>query len=272
MTPVAASRSRPVRAVGAVRRAERRAGLALAAPFGVFFVLMFLLPLGYALDVSMFQNRLVGGEAFVGFRNYLRAFSDPLFWNGVGKVLIFGALQTPLIIVLAVLSAFAGLCSISPELYEATALDRAGRIKIACYTKLPALVPTIILTLVFAIIGTFQYFTEPQIFASLAPSAIPPSFTPNLYAYNLAFTNQQYSYSAAISFALGFVVCSPRPPLLRTTLGPGIGHDDLESGHPPPASGCPTHDDAAECPCPDGGAADLLLPSVGLARHIGHQD
>jgi multiple sugar transport system permease protein len=31
-------------------------------------------------------------------------------------------------------------------------------------------------------------------------------YTPNLYAYTLAFTNQQYDYSAAVSFTLGAVV------------------------------------------------------------------
>ena len=34
---------------------------------------------------------------------------------------------------------------------------------------------------------------------------ISSSFTPNLYAYTLAFTAQQYNYSAAISFLLGGV-------------------------------------------------------------------
>jgi multiple sugar transport system permease protein len=35
---------------------------------------------------------------------------------------------------------------------------------------------------------------------------IVDSYTPNLFAWNLAFTNQEYNYSAAISFVLGAVV------------------------------------------------------------------
>jgi multiple sugar transport system permease protein len=35
---------------------------------------------------------------------------------------------------------------------------------------------------------------------------ITSGFTPNLYAYSLAFVNQEYNYSAAVSFALGAVV------------------------------------------------------------------
>jgi len=39
----------------------------------------------------------------------------------------------------------------------------------------------------------------------LTPGVIQDHYTPNLYAYNLAFTNQQYNYSAAVSFVLGTV-------------------------------------------------------------------
>ena len=40
---------------------------------------------------------------------------------------------------------------------------------------------------------------------NLARNVINSSFTPNFYAYTLAFTGQQYNYSAAISFLLGGV-------------------------------------------------------------------
>ena len=41
---------------------------------------------------------------------------------------------------------------------------------------------------------------------ALAPGVIVDNYTPNLFAWNLAFTNQEYNYSAAISFVLGAVV------------------------------------------------------------------
>jgi len=63
-----------------------------------------------------------------------------------------------------------------------------------------------VLTCVFSIIGSLQLFTEPSIMATLAPTVIQDHYTPNLYAYTLAFTNQQYDYSAAISFTLGAIV------------------------------------------------------------------
>ena len=52
-------------------------------------------------------------------------------------------------------------------------------------------------------IGTLQLFNEPQIMHALAPAVIGDHYTPNVYAYTLAFTNQQYNYSAAVSFVLG---------------------------------------------------------------------
>jgi multiple sugar transport system permease protein len=38
---------------------------------------------------------------------------------------------------------------------------------------------------------------------TLAPNVITSSFTPNIYAYNLAFNGQQYSYSATIAILMG---------------------------------------------------------------------
>ena len=80
----------------------------------------------------------------------------------------------------------------------------------AWYIKIPLILPALFLTAVFSIIGTFQLFNEANILQPQAPGSISESFTPNLYAYTLAFTNQQYEYSAAVSFAIGavVVVCS----------------------------------------------------------------
>ncbi len=288
-------------AVADLRRSERRAGWVLAAPFGILFLLTFLLPLGYALWTSLYRDRLIGGPIFVGLGSYVRALADPLLWSGLLRMVFFGAMQIPLIIGMALIAAllidsgvsglrrffrvgiflpyavpsvvaslmwgyiygptfgpfaqlaqsiglqplpflsstyilpslanvatweytgynaiilFAGLQAISPELYEAAAIDGASRLQIALLIKLPALRPTLLLTLVFALIGTFQYFAEPQIFSALAPDVIMPSFTPNLYAYSLAFIGQEYSYSAALSFVLGIIVVIVSTIFIRTT-------------------------------------------------------
>jgi len=58
----------------------------------------------------------------------------------------------------------------------------------------------------FVAVGTFQLFNEPNLLRILAPNVIGVGYTPNLYAYNLAFINQDINYAAAIAFLLGFVI------------------------------------------------------------------
>jgi multiple sugar transport system permease protein len=62
------------------------------------------------------------------------------------------------------------------------------------------------LILVFALIGTLQFFNEPMMLKFLAAGSIGPDFTPNMYAYQQAFALANFNYGSAISFALGFVV------------------------------------------------------------------
>ena len=101
---------------------------------------------------------------------------------------------------------YAALRTIPPERYEAAAVDGAGAVRTAIHIKLPALRPALALTSIFSIIGTFQLFTEPSVMSTVAPSAIDRSYTPSLYAYNLAFTDQRLNYAAALSFAMGAVI------------------------------------------------------------------
>nr|BFE72608.1 hypothetical protein GCM10020092_059090 [Actinoplanes digitatis] len=54
-------------------------------------------------------------------------------------------------------------------------------------------------------IGSFQLFNEPSILQSLAPNAITTYFTPNLYAYSLSFSGQQYNYSATVAILMGVI-------------------------------------------------------------------
>ncbi len=62
-----------------IRRRDKRdwKGWAFVGPFMVVFALVFLTPLAYALYLSFFQEKLIGGTAFVGLDNYARALSDP---------------------------------------------------------------------------------------------------------------------------------------------------------------------------------------------------
>ncbi|MDN3495473.1 sugar ABC transporter permease [Planococcus sp. APC 4015] len=101
---------------------------------------------------------------------------------------------------------YAALRSIPGELYEAAEIDGAGQFRLAWSVKIPAIRPAILLTVIFSVIGTFQLFAEPSLLNAIAPDAITNAFTPNYYAYNLAFINQELNYAAAIAFLLGLVI------------------------------------------------------------------
>lgn len=110
-------------------------------------------------------------------------------WAGYYMIIIFAALQ-----------------GIDPTLYEAARIDGASKWQIVLRIKIPMVRSALILILVFALIGTLQFFNEPQILRLLAAGSIGPDFTPNMYAYQQAFALANFNYGSAISFSLGFVV------------------------------------------------------------------
>ncbi len=87
-----------------------RAVLLLVLPFGVLFALFFAAPVAYALWQSFFTVERTGTfgparEVFGGLVHYRRVFSDGPFWESVGRVLLFGVVQVPVMLGLAVLLA-----------------------------------------------------------------------------------------------------------------------------------------------------------------------
>ena len=101
---------------------------------------------------------------------------------------------------------YAALRSIPTELYEAARVDGASETRIAWSIKIPSIRAGLLLTVIFSVIGTFQLFTEPKLMYTLAPNVIGTAYTPNLYAYNVAFVNQEANYAAALAFLLGIVI------------------------------------------------------------------
>ena len=101
---------------------------------------------------------------------------------------------------------FAALQSVPRELEEAASLDGAGPFRYAWHVKVPLIRPAILLTVIFSVIGTFQLFNEPQLMKAIAPQVVGDHFTPNLYAFSLAFTNLEYNYAGAVSFLIGVIV------------------------------------------------------------------
>ena len=101
---------------------------------------------------------------------------------------------------------YAALKSIDSSMYEAARIDGAGSRQIALRIKIPMVTSALVLILVFSLIGTLQFFTEPQILRPIANGNIRGDFTPNIYAFETAFRFAQFNYASALSFSLGFMV------------------------------------------------------------------
>ncbi|MCW2811008.1 MAG: transporter permease [Friedmanniella sp.] len=101
---------------------------------------------------------------------------------------------------------FAALRGIDSSIYEAARIDGANAWQIAFRVKVPMVASALLLILVFALIGTLQFFTEPQVLQLVSNGTITPDFTPNIYAFSQAFAYANFNYASALSFALGIVV------------------------------------------------------------------
>lgn len=83
---------------------------AFVAPFGVLFLLFYLVPIGYAVYQSLLVVEREGTfgqarEVFGGFAQYSLVFQNEAFWSSVGRMLLFGIVQVPIMLGLALLFA-----------------------------------------------------------------------------------------------------------------------------------------------------------------------
>lgn len=263
---------------------HKAAILTFVLPFGILFALFYLVPIGYAIYQSLLVIEREGtfGEArevFGGLTQYILVFQNGPFWQSVLRVLAFGVVQVPVMLILALVFAllldspllrgkkffrlaffvpyavpgviaaimwgflyspnlspfsalteninflsadlvlwaianvvtwvyvgynmliiYSSLLSIPTEIYEAARLDGAGQLRIAWSVKIPLIMPAIVLTAIFSIIGTLQLLAEPQVFRSFS-SAVTSTFTPNLTVYSTS-SIPNFSLAAAFSVVL----------------------------------------------------------------------
>jgi multiple sugar transport system permease protein len=80
-------------------------------PFGLLFLVFFITPVFYAVYQSLFRSQRSGlglgapTVDFNGLNNYLQVIHDPDFYTGVGRVLLYGIVQVPIMLGLALLLA-----------------------------------------------------------------------------------------------------------------------------------------------------------------------
>ncbi|GAA1764885.1 carbohydrate ABC transporter permease [Agromyces humatus] len=115
VTTPAAGRAGPTGTDASPTRTRRRlqhpgAIIAFVAPFGLLFLLFYLVPIGYAVYQSLLIVEREGtfGEAtevFGGLTQYALVFQSEPFWSSVGRMLMFGVVQVPIMLGLALLFA-----------------------------------------------------------------------------------------------------------------------------------------------------------------------
>ncbi|MGW4061545.1 carbohydrate ABC transporter permease [Amycolatopsis sp. NPDC004747] len=143
----AAGAPAPVRSGAPVRgrRGRGRAGLVLAAPFAILLTATVLVPIGYALYLSLFTDRLSGlgfsgpTQAFVALGNYVDVLTDSAFHAGLGNVALFVVVHIPIMLGLALVLA----------LLIDSAVVRLKRV-FSLAVFLPYAVPTVITGLIWA--------------------------------------------------------------------------------------------------------------------------
>ena len=271
------------------RHRHKQTGWLFIMPFGIFFIFVFIIPIIYSIYISLFQNKLIGGEVFVGLDNYKEILKDGNFWDGVKRVVLYTVIQVPIMLMIAELLAlgldsmrlratkfiriisflpygvpaivstlmwgfmlgikyglfknvndllgtsfnpfsprwtlfsiaimatwtyagynmlifYSSLKAIPLELYEAAEIDGANAWNIVWYIKIPAIRGSLVVTIIFSIIGSFQLFNEPMILSKMVGnSGITNYYTPNIYVYNLAFTGSQQGYAAALAIVMAVI-------------------------------------------------------------------
>ncbi|HEY3879885.1 MAG TPA: sugar ABC transporter permease [Trebonia sp.] len=146
-SPVAAEAGPGVRRRGRTWGGARRrwTGWAFVGPFLAVFVFALVVPIGYAIYLSLYRQQLIGGNAFVGLSNYTLALHDPQFWASLRRVLLFLAVQVPVMLVLALLAALA--------------LDSA-RLRWAPLFRLSIFLPYAVPAVVASLMWGFMYGTQ----------------------------------------------------------------------------------------------------------------
>jgi multiple sugar transport system permease protein len=197
----------------------------------LFFVISIPVQLGFALVFALLlDSALVRGKRF-----FRLAFFAPYAVPGVIAAIMWGFLYAPSLspfpaitenldllgsglVIFAIanvvnwvytgynmLIIYSALKAIPEELSEAARIDGAGNFRIAWSIKVPIVMPALILTGVFSIIGTLQLFNEPTVFRAFS-NAVDSNYTPNMVV-QATMNVPNYSLAAAYSVVLALTTC-----------------------------------------------------------------
>ncbi|MBX3014977.1 MAG: sugar ABC transporter permease [Caldilineaceae bacterium] len=108
-----------------------------------------------------------------------------------------------------------GLQSIPTPLYEAAKIDGANRWQRFWKITLPLLSPTIFFSLITAIIGSFQVFTQALVMTEGGPNFA--TLTMVLYLYRKGFQELNFGYASTLAWALTLIILAFTVVTLRSS-------------------------------------------------------
>jgi multiple sugar transport system permease protein len=150
--------------VGSHPRRHHRRGWLFVAPFAAVFALTFVAPLVYAFGLSLFRDQaFFGGTVFVGLGNYAQALADAKFWAAFLRVLLFLAVQVPIMLLLALVAAFA---------IDSARLHAAGLFRMVIF--LPYAVPGVVAVLMWGFIYGDHFGLAADLNHLLGPDTVRP--------------------------------------------------------------------------------------------------
>lgn len=204
--------------------------------WNTLYMVVFGLPVGLAasLGVALLLNQKLRGMAFYRTLYYLPSITPvvatSILWLwllnpeiGLVNVVLRGAgvpnppawltdpaWAKPALILMGLWGAgggmviyLAALQDVPETLYEAAALDGAGRWAQFRHVTLPMLSPVILFNLIMGLIGSFQYFTQAYVMTAGGPQDSTTFYA--LHLFNRAFLDFQMGYASAMAWVL-FVI------------------------------------------------------------------
>jgi multiple sugar transport system permease protein len=124
-------------------------------------------------------------------------------FGSIANIAIWGGVGFNMIII------YTSLRSIPSEIYEAARIDGANEMQIALRVKIPLVVPALLLTGIFSVIGALQLYSEPTTLKPMT-DVITQTWVPLMAIYRNAFLTDDLPGAAALSvvLAVGTVVLS----------------------------------------------------------------
>lgn len=125
-------------------RSQRWKGAAFTVPFQLGFVFLYLVPIGYAVHESLFQEKQsglgLGGATreFSGFENYQLGLTDSAFMGSILRVVLFACVQIPFMLLVSLVLAL---------LLDALTSKTANRFRILLLV--PYMIPGVVAAIVW---------------------------------------------------------------------------------------------------------------------------